>query len=123
MKKAMPWVFLITVTVLCLALFALPAAPAAGEEGSDAQKLFAETHKCSMCHGVAAAGIEAKTKSEKMKGPDLSGYTSDKELSEIADYVRKQTELDGKSHKKEFKGSDEELQAILDWLGSLEAQE
>ena len=26
-------------------------------------------------------------------------------------------------HKKDFKGTDEELQAILDWLGSLEAQE
>ena len=56
-------------------------------------------------------------------GPDLSGYTSDKDISEIAAYARKEAEIDGKQHKKEFKGTDEELQAIVDWLGSLEAQQ
>ncbi len=30
--------------------------------------------------------------------------------------------FDTKSHSKPFKGTDEELQAIVDWLGSLEAQ-
>ena len=75
-----------------------------------------------MCHAAPAAGIEAKTKSEKMQGPDLGGkFKAD--FAAIAAYVRKTGELDGKSHKKEFKGTDEELQAIIDWLGSLEAQE
>ena len=84
------------------------------------QALFTDTHKCNMCHAVPAAGIEAKTKSEKMKGGDLGGKI-EAEFAEIAAYVRKEGELDGKTHKKPFKGTDEELQAIIDWLGTLEA--
>ena len=108
-------------TVFVMAI--VPSPRILAEEEVDAQALFVETHKCNMCHAVAAVEIEAKTKSEKMKGEDLSGYKSDKELAEIAAYVRKEADLDGKSHKKPFKGTDEELQAILDWLASLEAQE
>lgn len=77
---------------------------------------------CNTCHAVASADIAAKTTSEKMFGGDLGGYETD-DLEALAQYVRKQTEMDGKSHKKEFKGTDEELQAIVDWLGSLEAAE
>ena len=111
-------------TAAAVAILALAAPPATfADEEVDAEALFVETHKCNMCHGVAAEGIEAKTKSDKMKGPDLSGYTSDKELAEIAAYARKEADIDGKQHKKGFKGTDEELQTILDWLGSLEAQE
>lgn len=76
-------------------------------------------NKCNLCHAVPAVAIEAKTKSEKMKGADLGGPVEG-EFAVIAAYVRKQGELEGKSHKKEFKGTDEELQAILDWLAELE---
>ncbi|MEE8526377.1 MAG: c-type cytochrome [Thermoanaerobaculia bacterium] len=111
----------ILILVAVVTVLALPATFA--EEEADAETLFVDTHKCNMCHSATAAGIEAKTKSEKMKGLDLSGYQSDKDLAEIAAYVRKETDIDGASHKKAFKGTDEELQAIIDWLGSLEAQE
>ena len=100
-------------------LVAAPAAPAAEQDG---KALFTDVHKCNMCHAVPAAGIEAKTKSKTMKGGDLGGKI-DTELAEIAAYVRKEAEIDGKTHKKPFKGTDEELQAIIDWLGSLEAAE
>jgi hypothetical protein len=96
------------------------AAVAEGE--ADGKALFVDTYKCSMCHAVPAAGIEAKTKSESMKGSDMGGKVEG-EFAEIAAYVRKEGELDGKTHKKPFKGTDEELQTILDWLGSLEASE
>lgn len=122
MKRTLPWALPVLALATLLAL-ALGPATANGEEKADAKKLFVETHKCNMCHGVAAEDIEAKTTSDKMKGPDLSGYESDKEFAEIAAYARKEADLDGKQHKKEFKGTDEELQTILDWLGSLEAQE
>ena len=112
---------LLTFATLCVAL-ALLLPPAAAAEELDGKALFTDTHKCNMCHAVPAAEIEAKTKSEKMKGADLGGKL-DKEFEEIAAYVRKEGELDGKTHKKPFKGTDEELQAIIDWLGSLEAQE
>ena len=107
--------------VALVALALVPATSVAAED-ADAKTLFTDTHKCNMCHAVEAAGIEAKTTSEKMKGDDLSGFKTKKEFAEIAAYVRKEGELDGKSHKKPFKGTDEELQTIIDWLGSLEAQ-
>ena len=98
------------------------APPGYAADGADAKELFVDTHKCNMCHSVAAAEIEAKTTSDKMKGADLGGKVEG-ELAEIAAYVRKEAEIDGETHKKEFKGTDEELQAIVDWLGSLEAPE
>ena len=100
----------------------LALSPGAVAEEVDAKALFTDTHKCNMCHAVPAAEIAAKTKSEKMKGPELGGKV-DGEFKTIAAYVRKAGELDGERHNSEFKGTDEELQTILDWLGSLEAQE
>ena len=118
------WTLVAATAVLAFAAALLfQPATAAGEEAAvDAKTLFVETHKCQMCHGVPAAGIEAKMKSEKMKGPDLGGKI-EAEFDEIAAYVRKAAEFKGEEHNKEFKGTDEELQAILDWLGSLEAPE
>ncbi len=115
MKHLMAWT-----TILVAASLVVPLATMAEE--LDAEALFTTTHKCNMCHAVPAAEIVAKSKSEKMKGADLGGKVEG-EFETIAAYVRKAEELDGKKHKKEFKGTDEELQAILDWLGSLEAQE
>lgn len=104
----------------------LPAVVASGEteeSAKDGKALFVDVHKCNMCHSVEAAGIEAKTKSKAMLGGDLSAGT-DVELAELAAFLRKEAPLgDTASHKKEFKGTDEELQTILDWLGSLEATE
>ena len=114
---------LLTITLVAVFAASLVFQPAslAGEEGAvDAKTLFVETHKCQMCHGVPAAGIEAKMKSEKMKGPDLGGK-SEIDFEKLAAYLRKEAELDGEEHNKEFKGTDEELQAIVDWLGTLEA--
>ena len=105
-----------------LALVTGSMAPAA-EEKHDAKALFTEAHKCNMCHSVKAAEIEPKTSSDKMKGPDLSGYEMTMSFEKLSAFIRKTSQLDGKDHKKGFKGSDEELKAIVDWLGSLEAQE
>ncbi len=87
------------------------AGPAAAEV--EGQKVF-EAQKCNMCHAVPSAGIEAKTTSEKMKGPDLVDLKRDAKW--IAGYLQKTEQIDGADHKKEFKGSDEELQALVDWL-------
>ena len=110
------------VLVALMIAASLAAPPTAAGEELDGEALFTETHKCNMCHAVPAVGIEAKTKSEKMKGGDLGGKIEG-ELSELAAYLRKEAEIDGKTHKKPFKGTDEELQAIIDWLGGLEVQE
>jgi cytochrome c2 len=88
--------------------------PAGAEESAGKAVFLAE--KCNLCHSVETAGIEAKTTSEKMKGGDLSTATTRHEDSWIAQYIRKQIQKDEKDHKKEFKGSDEELQALIGWL-------
>lgn len=117
------WLTTLTLALTCLVISLVgPVATAQAEEEAPGAAAFAK-HKCNMCHGVAAAGIEAKTKSDKMKGDDLSGFTTEADFATLAAYARKEGELDGKTHKKPFKGTDEELQAIVDWLGSLEAQE
>ena len=73
--------------------------------------------KCNLCHGVISVGIEAKTKSEKLLGPDLGGVTAGLEAEWISQFVRKQVQKDEKDHKKEYKGTDEDLAALIQWLG------
>ncbi len=77
------------------------------------QQLFLDM-KCNMCHAVPTVGIEAKTTSEKMKGPDLVDLEAEKDW--VVKYLKREAQKDGADHKKEFKGSDEELQALVDWL-------
>lgn len=82
---------------------------------ADGQEVFLG-QKCNTCHSVETAGIEAKTKSEKLFGGDLSQVTERHEMEWIAQYIQREVQKDGADHKKEFTGSEEELQALLDWL-------
>lgn len=102
------------------ALLLLPAILPAQDEAADGQTLFVDTHKCNVCHSVEAAGVEAK--SEKTFSGDLSGFTTD-DPEALARYLRKEEAREGEDHKKTFKGPDEDLQAILAWLASLEPAE
>ena len=106
----------VAATVLLITVAAAPVAAA-----DDGKALFVETFKCNQCHSVPAAEVEAKIKSEKMKGPDLGGKI-EMEAAKVGDYLRQEIEVDGSKHKKEFTGSDEELHAILDWLASLDGE-
>jgi hypothetical protein len=49
-----------------------------------------------------------------MKGPDLVGLSVD--AATLKPYLKGETEINGTKHKKKFTGSEEELQAIVDWL-------
>ena len=110
-------------TLLALAVAASVTVPFAAmlsgkdieDELPSGQQTFLD-QKCNICHSVQSAGIEAKTKSEKMKGPDLAGITSRRETDWIAKYLLKEVQLDGRDHKKEFKGSKDELAALISWL-------
>lgn len=105
----------IALAVASLAVVA--ALPAQEEAGAAASTLFVDTYKCNMCHSVEAADVEAR--SEKTFSGDLSGFTTE-DRDALARYLRKEEARDGEDHKKAFAGSDEDLQAILDWLASLE---
>jgi cytochrome c2 len=105
-------------------LVAIALTAGTGSRADEAPKLdgkaaFLEL-KCNMCHAVSAAAIEAKVKSEDMKGPDLTGVTKRMDTAQIAPFVKKEAEHDGKKHKAPWKGTDAQLQAIVDWLGTLE---
>ena len=69
-----------TVAAFFLALSSVCIAPALLAEGSDGKGVF-EAQKCNLCHAVSSAGIEAKTKSEKLKGPDLVNLAKDFEAT------------------------------------------
>jgi cytochrome c5 len=88
-----------------------PAVQAAGD--LDGKTVFMEK-KCNMCHAVPSQGIEAKIKSEAMKGPDVANLEADPDW--IAKYLRQEEQKDGKDHKKGFEGTDEELKALVAWL-------
>lgn len=116
---------IIVVAAAAFALFAVASltpgvAPAYAEDAPGQMVFMAQ--KCNTCHSVAAAGIEAKVQSEKMKGPDLSKVAADQDAEWLAKYVKKEADLDGKKHGKQFTGSDEELKALIDWLTKLAAQ-
>jgi len=95
-----------------------PGPQAADGDSSDqnGKEIFL-AQKCNLCHSVTSAGIESKMKSGKMKGPDLTGITSRQETDWIAKFVRKKVQKDGKDHQKGFKGSDDDLEALISWLG------
>jgi mono/diheme cytochrome c family protein len=89
----------------------------AGEEGLAAFN----AQKCNMCHSVPQAEIVAKMKSEKMKGPDLPAEA--RESDWIMGFLKREVQVNGADHKKEYKGTDEELQAIAAWLIELKGAE
>lgn len=80
----------------------------------DGRQIFL-AQKCNLCHSVSPAGIEATTKSEKMKGPDLVGE-SRRDAKLLNGYLRKTAGIGGKKHVKQFTGSDEEIGALIAWL-------
>ncbi len=103
--------FTLSVLVATLLLAVLYAGPAAA--APDGKTLFL-AQKCNMCHNVPTAGIERTTKSTTMAGPDLVNVKVDE--ATLAKVLRRQQEVDGKKHPKEFKGTDEELNAVIAWI-------
>jgi mono/diheme cytochrome c family protein len=113
MRKPFLFILLLAAGVGLLASLATPPTVSA-QETLDGKQLFLR-EKCNLCHAVGKAGIAATVKSEKMQGPDLSKVT-DRKPALLTDYLRQKTEIDGTKHKKAFKGSDEELGALVSWL-------
>jgi cytochrome c5 len=101
--------------VLLIAVASSAPAPAAAQAKLDGKAIFL-AQKCNMCHDVSSAGITATTKSAAVKGPDLTGAAAKRDAKLLGEYLRKKADVDGKKHKKEFTGSDEELGALIAWL-------
>ncbi len=92
-----------------------PLAPADGKA--------AYVKYCAECHGVRVAKITPTTKNQQEKGPDLTDIGEKFQPRWIARFVKEEADLGGKKHAKKFKGSDEELQVLVDWLLEQKAED
>lgn len=81
------------------------------------KKIFVD-QKCNMCHTVKSVGIESK----KSDATDLSNVGAQLKSDEITKYLKKEMKLNGKDHKTAFKGSDEELKKLVEWLATLKTE-
>ena len=112
--RALGFTLSIVLTVVLLAIVVSGPGAAQSAKVLDGKQIFL-AQKCNLCHSVSTAGIEATTKSEKMKGPDLVGE-SKREAKLLNGYLRKSADINGKKHMKQFTGSDEEIGAMIAWL-------
>lgn len=112
-------------SLVCMSLVALAgmisiSGFASGSRADDepAGKVLFLAKKCNLCHGIESQGIAKK--SEKMKGEELSNIGSEIPSADWLKGWLLQTELkDGDKHQKKFKGTDEELQTLIDWILTL----
>jgi len=84
----------------------------------DGKEIFLN-NKCKACHSVETFGITSN-KSNPVELLNLSDKTTAEFLSK---FLMKTESLNGKEHKLKFKGSDEELKALVDWLLSLKIKQ
>jgi hypothetical protein len=71
-----------------------------------------------MCHTVTTEGVESK----KSDAVDLSTVGKDKTEEFLLKYLKKETKLNDKDHKSSFKGSEEDLKILVDWLLTLKGE-
>jgi len=102
----MKWITIFLGIAVCLPLFAWEDGPG-----------LLESQKCLRCHEVQSLGIETTSDKEPEKIHDLSKAGANfASGDEIKAFMLRESEHNGKKHKSKFKGTDEELQALIDWL-------
>jgi len=115
--QALAVMLLLLATLFLVALsgsdYGVRSASAAG--APDGKAIFL-AQKCNLCHSVSAAGIVRQTQSEKVAGPDLTTATAKHDKAFLTKFLKKEEMIDGKKHGKEWKGTDQELGALIDWL-------
>jgi hypothetical protein len=101
----------LVITIVALYGFAFTIAD---EKSDDGKKVFVD-NKCNMCHTVTVAGIESK----KSDAVDLSTVGKDRTVEFLTKYLKKEAKLNDKDHKASFKGTDEDLTKLVEWLSTL----
>lgn len=113
MKTLLPF---LTCVALFFVLALSPEAPLLDDEKGKA--VFLE-QSCDRCHAVPAAGLLAKPKTEEDHGPALNNLGAQYNVKKLRRFFKRPEVEDdraGAPHTKPFKGTDEELQALVDWL-------
>ncbi|VAX16575.1 hypothetical protein MNBD_NITROSPINAE02-2150 [hydrothermal vent metagenome] len=106
--------------------FSLASPAVAGEAG---KTIFLE-YECASCHAVSAYGISiAKSEEEEedddygeeeaIEPPDLSNVGSKLDKKFLSKFLRKKVAIDGRKHKKRFKGTKQERKELVIWLSTL----
>lgn len=99
-----------------MALFAF-AFPFAQEQNLDGKQIFLNS-KCNNCHTIPSVEITSK----KDDATDLSNASSVGDAPLMKSYLLKEAELNDKEHKIEFKGSEEDLNTLINWLLTLKTK-
>ncbi len=104
---------------LFLSLFAIAlissVSVSIAEKTKDGKAILLE-QKCDMCHSVTSKDIPSKKKSGAV---DLSKTGAECDANFLGKYLKKESELHGKKHPANFKGSDEDLKILAEWLAEL----
>jgi mono/diheme cytochrome c family protein len=101
----------LVITIVALYGFAFTIAD---DKSDDGKKVFVD-NKCNMCHTVTNAGIESK----KSDAVDLSTVGKDRTVEFLTKYLKKEAKLNDKDHKSSYKGTDEDLATLVEWLSTL----
>ncbi len=121
------WKLTLTSFAAGIALICMGASRASAGDVPAGQKIFTE-NKCTQCHSIDSLKI-AKVKSaddeevkdengKKLEPPDLSGIGKDHDAAWFTKWLKKEQEVDGHKHKKKFKGSEDELKTLTEWIVS-----
>lgn len=99
-----------------------------------ADEALFKSNKCNKCHSVSAYGIEVQKDAESeeeagSKVPDLSNVGNFHNAAFFVAFLNKEVEHtahagneDTKKHKMKFKGSDDDLKKLADWLATLKKE-
>ena len=106
--------FLFISTIVALFAFAFSFSQ---DQKFNGKQIFID-NKCTMCHSVTSLEITSK----KENAVDLSNIGSDLKPELLKSYLMKEAKINEKEHKLKFKGTDEELNALVDWLMTLKIE-
>jgi cytochrome c peroxidase len=109
MKQANYFIIAVLISVLAV------GASFTSRKNLDGRRLF-KSKNCIRCHSVSSANIETRSRRGKNKGGDLTGVVKKRNSRTVARFLLKKTKIKGKFHPNSFKGTDEELQTLVDWL-------
>jgi len=113
MKNTLLFILFISAIV---ALFAF-AFSFSQEKGLDGKEIFMD-NKCNTCHTVTSMEITSK----KTNAVDLSNAGSAGDAKLLKTFLLKESKINDKEHKLKFKGSEEELDTLINWLLTLKTK-
>lgn len=102
----------------------------AQEKATDGKGIFVAS-KCTACHSVKASevemkkaeseGEEAEEGESEDQAPDLSSVGNERSAEWLTAYLTKKEAINGKKHMKKFKGTEDDLKMLSEWLASQKA--